>query len=56
VSSRFVGVTTPEYRVRADAGALRSPDDYWPAAVRKSIDAVALFGGISTMGARPRRA
>jgi hypothetical protein len=25
-------------------------DDYWDAAGRKSIDAVALFGGISTMG------
>jgi hypothetical protein len=25
-------------------------DDYWTAAGRKSIDAVALFGGISTMG------
>jgi hypothetical protein len=25
-------------------------DDYWSAAGRKSIDAVALFGGVSTMG------
>jgi hypothetical protein len=25
-------------------------DDYWDAAGRKSIDAVALFGGVSTMG------
>jgi hypothetical protein len=29
-------------------------DDYWDAAGRKSIDAVALFGGISTMGVAGR--
>lgn len=29
-------------------------DDYWDAAGRKSIDAVALFGGVSTMGVAGR--